>query len=182
MYDRQSNAPHGFERAIRPVQILMPAYDHHRAPLSIFWVIVIALFILVGATIVFAPAWTCAPFRLADLSAPGELPPPLPPGCIPTAETTDELIQALESKRQQMGVELKETVSCIVPASRMKTLDPQWLQKMYEGGTLRYRRHVLLAATQDSSKGTLFVVERCMTPWWKFVDESGTSCWTQFRF
>ncbi|HEX8814714.1 MAG TPA: hypothetical protein VF753_04360 [Terriglobales bacterium] len=161
----------------------MPQYSPHRAPLSVFWVIVIALFILISATIVFAPAWTCAPFRLADLSSSGELPPPMPPGCVPMAEAVpDEMLQALENKRQQMGVELKETVSCVVPAAQAKRLDPQWLQKMYEGGTLRYRRHVLLAATQDSPKGLLFVVERCMTPWWKFVEESGTSCWAQFNF
>jgi hypothetical protein len=160
----------------------MPQYAH-RAPISVFWVIVIALFVLIGVVVIFAPGWTCAPFLLSDLSNPGELPPPMPPGCVPTAETLpDELMQGLENRRQQMGLELKETVSCTVPAARVKTLDPQWLPKMYVDGILRYRRHVLLATKQDLPSGTLFVVERCLTPWWKFVEEGGTSCWNQFKF
>jgi hypothetical protein len=150
---------------------------------SVFWILVLGLFVVIGATVIFAPAWTCAPFLVGDLASPGELPPPVPPGCVSTAEpASDETMQTLENKRQQMGLELKETVSCVVPAAREKKLDPQWLPKMYVGGMLRYRRHVLLAATQELPKGTLFVVERCLTPWWKFVDEGGTSCWAQFKF
>jgi hypothetical protein len=164
-------------------EFAVPQYSPHRTPLSIFWVLVIALFVVVAGVVIFSPAWTCAPFRLGDLAEPGELPPPMPPDCVPTPEVaSDETLQALESKRQQMDLELKETVTCMVPASRAKKLDPQWLQKMYTGGMLRYRRHVLLAVTQESAKGTLFVVERCLTPWWKFVDESGTSCWAQAQF
>jgi hypothetical protein len=145
--------------------------------------VVIALFVVISAVTILAPAWTCAPFRLGDLSDPGELPPPLPPGCVPRAqEVSEQTLQALEDRRAQMGLELKETLTCLVPAARAKTLDAQWLPKMYEGGTLRYRRHVLLAAKEDTANGTLFVVERCMTPWSKFVEESGTSCWSEFKF
>ena len=84
-----------------------------------------------------------------------------------------------------MGLVLQETVTCKVSstrASRAHSLDPQWIQQMYVGGVLRYKRHVLIAATQEAPGGTLFMVEVCLMPWWKYVDQSGTDCWGQLAF
>jgi len=138
---------------------------------------------VIAAVFVLAPSWTCAPFRLGDIVDTGELPPPVPPDCTPTTEEpSPATIQTLENQRQEMGLALQETLTCKVPSSRAHHLDPQWLQRMYIGGILRYRRHVLLAATQDVPGGTLFTVERCLMPWWKYIDQSGSDCWSQLEF
>jgi hypothetical protein len=163
--------------------LAMPQFSPNQTPIGVGWVLAGALALLIAAVFLLAPSWTCAPFRLGDLADPGELPPPLPPDCVSTTEEPSAAtVQPLETQREQMGLILKETVTCKVPASRAHRLDPQWLQRMYVGGALRYRRHVLLAATQEVRGGTLFTVERCLMPWWKYINESGTSCWGQLEF
>ncbi len=142
--------------------------------------------LVIGVVFLVAPAWTCAPFRLSDLVDPGELPPPLPPNCTPTAEEPSEAtMKALDSQREEMGLALQGTATCKVSesrASRAHGIDPRWLQSLYIGGVLRFKRHVLIATTQDVPGGTLFTVERCLMPWWKYVDESGSDCWSQVEF
>ena len=161
----------------------MPQFSPNQTPIGVGWVLAGAFALLIGAVLLLAPSWTCAPFRLADLADPGELPPPLPPDCASTTEEpSPATIQALESQRQEMRLVLQGTLICKVSSSRTRHLDPQWLQRMYIGGTLRYRRHVLLAATQDVSGGTLFTVERCLMPWWQYINQSGTDCWSQLEF
>jgi hypothetical protein len=144
----------------------------------------LALVIAVGSFV--APSWTCAPFRLGDLADPGELPPPLPANCTPTSEEPSEAtIKALDSQREEMGLTLQGTVTCKVASSgrsHARGVDPRWLQNLYIGGVLRFKRHVLIAATQDVPGGTLFTVERCLMPWWKYINESGSDCWSQAEF
>ena len=150
------------------------------------WVLVGGLTILAVVVLLVAPSWTCAPFRLADLISPGELPAPLPPNCAPTSEEPSEAtLRTIDTQREEMGLALQETVTCKVPASLGSHTHPQnsqWTQQMYVGGVLRYKRHVLIAATEDVPGGTLFTVERSLMPWWKYVDQSGTDCWNQFEF
>jgi len=161
----------------------MPQFSPNQIPLGVGWVLLGALALLIAAVLLLAPSWTCAPFRLGDLADPGELPPPLPPDCVSTTEEpSPATIQALENQRQEMRLVLQGTLTCKVSSSRTHRLDPQWLQRMYIGGTLRYRRHVLLAATQEVTGGTLFTVERCLMPWWQYINQSGTDCWSQLAF
>lgn len=163
--------------------LVMPQFSPNQTPIGAGWVLTGSLVAVIAAVFFLAPSWTCIPFRLGDLTDPGELPPPLPPNCAPTTEEpSPATIQALDAQRREMGLVLKETVTCKVLSSRARHSDPQWIQKMYIGGILRYRRHVLLAATQEVGGGTLFTVERCLMPWWQYINQSGTDCWNQLAF
>jgi hypothetical protein len=150
------------------------------------WALLGGLALLAVVVSFVAPSWTCAPFRLGDLIEPGELPVPLPPNCAPTADgPSADTMRSLDAQREEMGLALQETITCKVaasPGSRANPLNSQWTRQMYVGGVLRYKRHVLIAATQDAPGGTLFTVERSLMPWWKYVDQSGTDCWAQIEF
>jgi len=162
---------------------VMPQFSPNQNLIGAGWVLTGSLVAVIAAVFLLAPSWTCIPFRLGDLTDPGELPPPLPPNCMPTTEEpSPATIQAIEAQRRDMGLVLKETVTCKVSSSRAHHPDPQWIQKMYIGGILRYRRHVLLGVTQEVSGGTLFTVERCLMPWWQYINQSGTDCWSQLAF
>ncbi len=130
----------------------MPGSSPTRGPMGSLLVIVIGLLLLASATVLLAPSLTCAPFRLADLWDPGELPVPLPPHCgSTTEEPSDATARSLENQRQQAHLTLQESITCKISSSASHTrgYDPLWTQKMYVGGALRYKRHVLLAATQE---------------------------------
>ncbi len=163
----------------------MPPISTKRGTIGSGWVVTGALALAILAVFLVAPSWTCAPFRLSDLADPGELPPPLPPNCaVASEEPSPATLQALEKQRDEMGLALQGTVTCKVVSagSRGHRLDPAWVQNMYTGGALRYKRHVLIAATEEVPGGTLFTVERCLLPWWKYVDQSGTDCWNELEF
>jgi diguanylate cyclase (GGDEF)-like protein len=153
----------------------------------------VALAVVLGvgfATLFFvAPAWTCAPFRLGDIFDSSELPPPLPPDCFTTADhPSDPVLQALDSQREAQGLELQRTLTCkvrfssVVAARANRLKNQQWMDEVYSGGTIHYRRHVLLAASEDVPGGTLFTVELCLMPWWKYVNGAGDQCWNQLAF
>ena len=151
--------------------------------------LVLAGLLLLGilAVFVFAPAWACTPFRIGDILDSSELPAPLPLNCQPTSDTpSDATLQSLESQRLARGLMLQSTVTCkiVLPAgahaSRMR--DPHPLENLYPGGTIEYKRHILIAASQDVPGGTLCTVELCLTPWWKYIDEAGDRCWAQLEF
>ena len=151
--------------------------------------LVIAGLLVAGilALFIFAPAWACAPFRLGDILDTSELPPPLPGNCQPTADAPSEaLLQSLESQRQTRGLILQSTVTCkiVLPsgARAIRQRDPHPLESLYPGGTIQYRRHVLIATSQDVPGGTLCTVELCLTPWWKYIDQAGDRCWDQLAF
>jgi hypothetical protein len=164
----------------------MAQFPSYSGPISTGLLLAVLLALAVAAVFLLAPAWTCAPFRLGDLYDPGELPPPLPTNCAPTAEEpSEDTLRALDSQREELGLRLQETVTCKVSwsqKSRVHGIDMRWFQSLYGGGVLRFKRHVLVAATQDVSGGTLFTVERCLVPWWKYIGESGTDCWSQVEF
>jgi diguanylate cyclase (GGDEF)-like protein len=139
------------------------------------------------AVFAFAPAWACAPFRLGDILDTSELPPPLPGNCQPTTETPSEAtLQSLETQRQARGLMLQSTVTCkiVFPtgAHSKAQHDPHPLESLYPDGTIEYHRHVLIATSQDVPGGTLCTVELCLTPWWKYIDQSGDRCWDQLVF
>jgi hypothetical protein len=151
--------------------------------------VVVAGTLVAGIVVLFfvAPAWTCAPFLLGDIFDTAELPPPLPANCAPTTEVPSEAtLRALESQRKTRGLMLRGTVTCKIPASpgarSNRARDQQWLDNIYSGGTLQYRRQVLIAASQDAPGGTLFTVEQCLMPWWMYIDQSGGRCWEQLAF
>ena len=151
--------------------------------------VILAGLLLLGilAVFVFAPAWACAPFRISDIMDSSELPAPLPLNCQPTADTpSDATLQSLESQRLARGLILQSTVTCkiLLPtgahASRMR--DPHPLENLYPGGTIEYKRHILIATSEDVGGGTLCTVELCLMPWWKYIDEAGDRCWGQLEF
>ena len=148
------------------------------------WIAAGAVALIIVIVYFVAPSWTCAPFRLGEIVDPGELPPPLPPDCVSTGiEPSENTAKSLEDQRQQMGLTLLGTTTCKVAITKKsRGLDPQWMQKMYVAGTIRYQRHVLIATTEDVNGGTLFVVERCLMPWWKYVNEAGDDCWAELEF
>jgi diguanylate cyclase (GGDEF)-like protein len=153
--------------------------------------LVLATALLLGFVALFfvAPAWTCAPFRAAEIIDSSELPPPLPPDCFPSVDhPSDALLLSLDTHREAQGLMLQRTITCKVklasgPAGRTaRTRQQQWIDEVYSGGSLQMRRHVLLAATEDVPGGTLFTVELCLMPWWKYVNGAGDSCWGQLGF
>jgi diguanylate cyclase (GGDEF)-like protein len=154
--------------------------------------VVLAVALAVGFLALFfvAPAWTCAPFRVADIFDSSELPPPQPPDCFTTADhPSDAILQMLDTQREAQGLQLQRTITCKVrfssSASAARTArlkNQQWMDEVYAGGVIHYRRHVLLAASEDVSGGTLFTVELCLMPWWTYVNGAGDQCWNQLAF
>ena len=153
--------------------------------------LILAITVTVGFGVLYfvSPAWTCAPFRVGDIIDSSELPPPLPPDCFVTADhPSDAILQSLDSQREAQGLALQRTVTCKVKfptgaAGRTARLrNAQWMDEVYSGGTIQYHRHVLLAASEDSSAGTLFTVELSLMPWWKYVNGAGDKCWGQLAF
>jgi diguanylate cyclase (GGDEF)-like protein len=153
--------------------------------------LIIAVVMAAGFGLLFfvAPAWTCAPFRVGDILDASELPPPLPPDCFVTADhPSDAILQTLDSQREAQGLALQRTVTCQVrfPAGAagraVRLRNARWMDEVYSGGTIQYHRHVLLAASEDSSAGTLFTVELSLMPWWKYVNGAGDKCWGQLAF
>jgi diguanylate cyclase (GGDEF)-like protein len=156
---------------------------HIRLPLVFTGALVLGIAVL----FLFAPSWTCAPFLLGDILDTSELPPPLPANCVPTTEVPSEAtLRSLESQREARGLVLRGTVTCKIPSSpaarSSRLRDQQWLDNIYAGGTLQYHRQVLIATSQDAPGGTLFTVELCLMPWWKYIDQAGGHCWDPFAF
>jgi hypothetical protein len=161
----------------------MPDYSEKKF-IGRAWIIAGAIALVVVIVYFVAPSWTCVPFRLGEIFDPGELPAPLPPNCVSSGdEPSDATSKSLEDQRQQMGLTLLGTTTCkVLAVNKTHRLDPQWVQKMYVAGMIHYQRHVLIATTEDVNGGTLFVVERCLMPWWKYVNEAGDDCWAQLEF
>jgi len=148
--------------------------------LRVSWVIGGVMAAAIGAGLLFSPSWTCAPNLLGDILDSSELPPPLPANCVLTTErATESTIQSLESLREAAGLELQGTVTCKIPSSstaRSSKAQEQWLGNLYADGKLQYRRHVLLTASQNVPGGKLFIVEQCLTPWWRYIRQSQEYC------
>lgn len=154
------------------------------------WIAAVVVFAIGFFSLFFvAPAWTCAPFRLGDVFDSSELPPPLPPDCFTTTDQpSDALLQSLDAQRESEGLGLQRTITCKVRSyaatgkrlARLRT--QQWAEEVYSGGTIHYRRHVLIAGSEEVTDGTLFTVELCLMPWWRYVDGAGDQCWSQLAF
>lgn len=167
----------------------LPATQACPRRIRIRWRLVLAGVLLAGIVVLFlvAPSWTCAPFLLGDILDTNELPPPLPANCVPTTEAPSEAtLRSLESQRTARGLVLRGRVTCKItlsPGARSsRARDQQWLDNIYVGGTLQYHRQVLIATSQDAPGGTLFTVELCLMPWWRYIDQSGGRCWEQLVF
>jgi diguanylate cyclase (GGDEF)-like protein len=172
-------------RPARSVSKTIPAMPVGAGVRLVFGIVVMVS-IVVGLFWI-SPAWTCAPFRLRDVFAGGELPPPLLTNCSATAEVpSDETMQALDQRREASGLLLQETVTCKIStparASRDRLRDQHWLSELYVNGTYQYRRHVFLATSQEVPGGTLFTVEVCIMPWWDYLKQPGDACWGQYAF
>lgn len=129
-----------------------------------------------------APSTLCTPFLLRDVVSSSELPPPLPTDCLPTAERpSDATMHSLDSQRDTRGLILEGIVTCKIassgPKDRSAQIDQQWLDTIYVGGTMQYKRHVLLAAHESVKGGTLFTVEQCVMPWWTYISQPQDHCW-----
>lgn len=140
------------------------------------WLVAGIFLTAIAILILLAPSWTCAPNLVTDIFDSAELPPPHPADCVPGAERpSDATIQTIESQREADGLELQGTVTCKMAAfSKSKSKargnrDQQWLGTLYTDGRLQYRRHVLIAASEDVPGGKLFTVEQCLMPWWKYL-------------
>ena len=156
----------------------------HRRRVKTSWLVGGAAALVVIALLFLAPSWTCAPNLVSDLLNSGELPPPLPNNCTLTTEKpSDAIFESLEKQREAGELELQETVVCKIAAPSKNRngagREQQWLGSLYTDGRLQYRRHVLLAASQDVPGGKLFAVEQCITPWWKYITQSKEYCRTQ---
>ena len=149
----------------------------HRIRVS--WVLAGLLVIGVAALVVFAPSWTCAPNLVGDIFDSGELPPPLPANCVMTTDRpTEAMIQNI--RKEVENLEFQGTVTCKIPSSpRSGRSQEQWLGNLYPGGRLQYRRHVLIAASQDVPGGKLFTVEQYLMPWWQYLSRSDEYCRVQ---
>jgi len=128
-----------------------------------------------------APSWKCAPSLMSDILDSGDLDPPLPVNCAPsTEEPSGATLRSLESRREDRGLVLERVVTCKIPSSRpgrsSRPYDPRELANFYIDGTLQYQRHVFLAATQDSPGGTLFAVEVCIVPRWRYLKRLAGHC------
>ncbi|MGH9511937.1 MAG: GGDEF domain-containing protein [Terriglobales bacterium] len=143
------------------------------------WVLAGALVLGIAALIFLAPSWSCAPNLVGDILDSSELPPPLPENCVLTTERPAEaIIQSIEKQREAAGLELQGTVTCKVPSTtgRSGNSQDQWLGSLYADGKLQYRRHVLLAASQNTRGGRLFTIEQCLVPWWQYIRQSQEYC------
>lgn len=134
-----------------------------------------------------APSWLCAPFLIGDIFDTSELPAPLPVNCVPTTQSPSQASQqSFEERRAARGLVLLGTYTCKVPASlgahTGRVTNQQWMDSIYVGGSLQYRRKILLAASQELPDGTLFTVETCLMPWWKYINEAGDRCWERIEF
>lgn len=151
--------------------------------------LVVAAVLLLGMVALswLAPSWWCAPLLVGDIFDTSELPAPLPVNCAPTSEKLSEAtLQSLEERRAARGLVLLGTFTCKVPASRTdrsgRATNQQWMDSIYVGGSLQYKRKVLLAASQEVPGGTLFTVETCLMPWWRYTNEAGDRCWERIEF
>ena len=136
---------------------------------------------------VFVPSTICAPFLLRDILDSSELPPQLPADCQPTTERpSDATMKTLDSQREARGLQLEGTTTCKIafsgPKDHSLQIDQQWLDSIYVNGMLQDKRHVLLAATEKVSGGTLFTVEQCLMPWWTYFKQPQDRCWEQAEF
>lgn len=134
-----------------------------------------------------SPSTLCAPLLLSDVFNSNELPPPLPADCVPTNEhPSDATVRSLDSQRAARELILEGTVTCKVassgPKDRSVQIDQQWLDSIYLGGTMQYKRHILLATHESVKGGTLFTVEQCLMPWWTYVSQPQDRCWEGYEF
>lgn len=153
-----------------------------RCRIRISWLLG-GVFVLAVAVLLFlAPSWTCAPNLVGDIFDSGELPPPLPANCVLTTERPTEAMMQTISKLRDLGdLEFQGAVTCKIPSSPRSTRvqDQQWLGNLYADGRLQYRRHVLVAASQDVPGGKLFTVQQYLMPWWRYLGQSSEYCRVQ---
>lgn len=157
-----------------------------RRRIRISWAVAVVLVVGVAALLFLAPSWSCAPNLTTDIFDSGELPPPLPPDCILTTDKVSEAtMQTLEKEREADELELQGIVTCKMASASSSGArsgnirDQQWLGTLYTDGRLQYRRHVLIATSEDVPGGKLFTVEQCLMPWWKYIVQWKQYCRTQ---
>jgi hypothetical protein len=121
------------------------------------------------------PSWSCLPSILNDLQESDELAPPLPGNCLFTSEEpSEETIHSLEKRRQDRELDLQRRVTCKMLG---RAQDAKWLDNFYSEKTLQYGRHVFIAETEVLPRGgTLFTVEVCLVPRWKYLKRLAGRC------
>ncbi len=150
-----------------------------RRRIRISWVLGGVFGLAVALLLFLAPSWTCAPNLIGDIFDSGELPPPLPANCALTSERPTEAMVQTIGKQPDLGdLEFQGAVTCKISASPRSTRvqDQQWLGNLYADGRLQYRRHVLVASSQDVPGGKLFTVQQYLMPWWRYLSQTEEYC------
>jgi hypothetical protein len=144
-------------------------------------VIAIALSLCVLA-FVSVPRWTCCSLILDDLVLFGwDARFPVPPGCVTVNETLPgATLAAIEKERLLRRLEAGRITMCRTRQSAEAFWEdllrnPQWFPS-YVPGTWQYRRYVAIAATSETSAGTLVVVEMCKERRWHYYKHVLGNC------
>ncbi len=160
-----------------------PAHSalHRRRRIRPSWVVLGILILSIAVLVFIAPSWTCAPNLVGDIFDSGELPPPLPGNCALTTERpTEAMMQSISKQREASELEFQGAITCKIPSTpRSGRGQEQWLGNLYADGRLQYRRHVLIAASQDVPGGKLFTVEQYLMPWWRYLGQPDEYCRVQ---
>ncbi len=170
-------------RALAPVQVF--SSEPFRVPIRP--ILGLVLLTSIAVLVFVQPFWTCAPFRLHEVFADGELPAPLPANCVATQEAPSQaIIESLDKQREAAGLMWQETVTCKMPLTarsrEARLRDQQWLSRLYVNGSYQYRRHVFFAASEQVPDGTLLTVESCLMRWWDYIKQPGDACWADYAF
>ncbi len=154
---------------------------HRRRRIRPLWVLSGILILGIAVLVFVAPSWTCAPNLVGDIFDSGELPPPLPANCVLTTERpTATMMQFITKRREVSELEFQGAITCkILSSPRSGHSQEQWLGNLYADGRLQYRRHVLIAASQDVPGGKLFTVEQYLMPWWRYLGQPDEYCRVQ---
>jgi hypothetical protein len=152
----------------KQAEAVFPAQKSRSLMLGLGFVAVVAVLVLV------VPSWTCLPSIFDDLRDSGELDPPLPGNCLFTSEEPSaDTLHALEKRREERGLDLQKVVTCKMLG---RPHDPRWLDNFYSDKSLQYGRHVFIAETQTVPGGTLFAVEACLVPRWRYLKRLAGRC------
>ena len=92
-------------------------------------------------------------------------------------------MQTISKQRDVSDLEFQGAVTCKILSSSARSnrlQDQQWLENLYADGRLQYRRHVLIAASQDTAGGKLFTVEQYLMPWWRYLGQADEYCRVQY--
>lgn len=152
-----------------------------RRRIRISWLLGGVFVLAVAVVLLLAPSWTCAPNLVGDIFDSGELPPPLPANCVLASERpTEAMMHSISKQREISELEFQGTITCKISSSpRSGRGQEQWLVNLYADGRLQYRRHVLIAASQDVPGGKLFTVEQYLMPWWRYLSQTEEYCRVQ---